>query len=141
MAGITFTDGTGTATLESPRPSPADRFWEFVPDYVPIGPRKTTLGDRAQHVFLFREDYTAKFAIRHLTGSAALAIALRLKRHLIGGGSVTVTTDDVDDNEYAGLTLRQDTTPEIANEDELRVHFAFRCELASDTPILVDYSG
>jgi hypothetical protein len=140
MTSISWTDDGDDFVLASPRPTPADRFWEFVPDYQVIGPRKTTLGDRKQHVFSFREDYSAKFAIRHLSGSATQLLCLALKRWLIAGGEVTVTTDDGDTAVYEDLTLKPDTTPEITNEDEQRVHFAFRCELASDDPITVDYS-
>ena len=124
--------------LGSLRPDPANRFFDLVPDYSPIGPRVTTL-DRTQHLFALREDYTAKLTIRHLQPSQ-LATALALKAWLIAGGEVAVITDDVDGNEYA-CTLRPGTTPTITNDDEGRQHFSFSCELAGDDPVVVDYSG
>lgn len=130
----------GGQVLESPRPDPANRFFEFVPDVQDIGPRKPTLGDGIEHSFVFRTDYTAKFVIRHLAASQQ-ALALALKLWLLRAGEVTVTTDDANDAEYEALRLRPGTTPLISNEDDTRQHFRFECELRSDDPIVMDYSA
>jgi hypothetical protein len=128
-----------TLTLGSPRPDPANRFFEVVPDYLHIGPRKTAL-DRRLHVFTFREDYTVHVVIRHLAPSQ-WGLALELKRHLIAGGLVTLNTDDLDDASYENVQLAPGTTPEIKNDDDDRQHFSFTVDLAGDDPILVNYDG
>lgn len=132
-------DGSYPNSLASPRPTPAHRFWEFTPDVEIAGPRATAIGDASQHTFVFRTDYTGKFVLRALPDSAQ-ATALALKLHLINGGEVTVQTDDADDAEYVGLTLRPDTTPKFELEDDIRRHWRFECELRDSSPITLDYS-
>ena len=143
MADIEWTEGTGsdatTMNLGSPRPDPANRFFEVVPDYIHVGPQKVAL-TRAIHVFTFREDYTVSVVIKHLSPSQ-LETALTLKKHLITGGTVTLNTDDLDDAQYTGLQLAPGTTPEIRNDDDERQHFSFACVLADDDPITVNYDG
>lgn len=134
--GTPDSSGDYPNSLGSPRPDPANRFFEYVPDYVVTGPRRTAL-DGTQHVFTLRADYTARLAIRHLPPSS-LDEALALKVWLIEGGTVRVVTDDATSATYTA-TLKPGTTPEIVNEDDGRQHFAFRCELAKSTAILVDY--
>lgn len=126
--------------LASPRPTPANRFWEFTPDVDIAGPRATAIGDASQHTFVFRTDYTGTFVLRHLPDSAQ-ATMLALKLWLINGGAVTVRTDDADDAEYDGLTLKPETTPTIALEDDIRRHWRFACELRDANPITLDYSA
>jgi hypothetical protein len=56
-------------SLGSPRPDPANRFFEVVPDYVHIGPIRVAM-TREIHAFTFREDYTVSVTIRHLSPPA-----------------------------------------------------------------------
>jgi hypothetical protein len=141
MADIEWIEGEGseatTMNLGSPRPDPANRFFEVVPDYVLIGERKVALS-RAIHTFVFREDYTVHVVIKHLSPTQH-ATALMLKKHLINGGLVTLNTDDADDAVYPDLQLNPGTTPEIANDDDERQHFSFTVDLAGDDPITVNY--
>lgn len=143
MADIAWTEGTGSAaqamSLGSPRPDPANRFFEVTPNYEHIGPIKVAL-TRAIHAFTFREDYTVSLVIRHLSPTQ-LETALMLKRHLMLGGTVTLNTDDLDDASYTDLQLAPGTVPEIRNDDDERQHFSFSCVLASDTAITVNYDG
>ena len=139
MADIEWEDGSVPMILGSPRPDPANRFFEVVPDYQHIGPQRVAL-TRAIHVFTFREDYTVSVTIRHLSPSQ-LEDALALKQWLITGNTVTLNTDDVNGATYAGLQLAPGTTPEIKNDDDERQHFSFSCVLADDSPITVDYDG
>lgn len=141
MAGIRWdVDASdGGQELASPRPTPADRFWAFVPDVSILGPRRETVGDGEEYVYELRaERYDAHFEIRHLAPSQ-LALALALKLWLLRRGEVTVVTDDVDGAEYEGLKLKPGTTPEIVNDDDVRQHFTFRCDLRSASAILVNY--
>ena len=141
MASIEFgtpdSSGDYPSSLASPRPDPENRFFEFVPDVDPIGPRATAVGDGATYRFGFREDYTARLRIRHLAPSQ-LVTALALKLALLNGETVHVVTDDSDDNDYT-CTIRPGTEPTIANDDDNRLHFSFTCDLRADTPILVNY--
>jgi len=143
MADIEWTEGEGssasTMSLGSPRPDPANRFFECVPDYVPIGPSKTAL-DRTIHTFRFREDYTVRVVIKHLAPSQ-WADALALKKHLLDGGLVTLNTDDLDSNSYSNIQLAPGTVPEIKNDDDERQHFSFTVTLADDDAIVVNYDG
>jgi len=139
MARIDWGVGSVTDTLGSPRPDPANRFFDVVPDYQHIGPIKVAL-TRAIHAFTFREDYTVSVTIKHLSPDL-LEDALALKQWLMTGGAVTLVTNDVDSNEYDGLTLAPGTEPTIQNDDDERQHFTFTCVLADDDPIIVNYSG
>src|SRR5690349_24632860 len=116
VARIDWGVGSVTDTLGSPRPDPANRFFEVVPDYQHIGPQKVAL-TRAIHVFTFREDYTVAVTIKHLDPTL-LEDALALKKWLITGGDVTLVTDDLESNTYSGLTLAPGTTPSITNDDD-----------------------
>lgn len=142
MAAIEFgtpdSSGDYPNSLASPRPTPADRFFEFVPDVVPVGPRRTALGDGSTHEFRFRRDYTARLVIRHLAPSQ-LTTALDLKDALLAGESVNVVTSDSASHEYV-CTLKPGTEPVIENMDDGRLHFAFSCELRSSSKILVTYT-
>ena len=133
------TEESSPTVLGSPRPDPANRFFDVVPDYVPVGPSKVAL-TRAIHVFRFREDYTVSLTIRHLTPSQ-LEDALYVKKWLMDGNTVTLNTDDLDTAIYTGLQLAPGTTPEIRNDDDERQHFSFACVLAGDDPITVNYDG
>jgi len=138
MASIA-TDESSPTTLESPRPDPANRFFDVVPNYEHVGPIRATLTG-ALHAFTFREDFTVSFTIRHLSPDQ-WADALAMKQWLMTGGAVTMTTDDRDGNVYTGLTLMPGTTPEIRNDDDERQHFSFSCVLRDDDPIVVNYDG
>jgi hypothetical protein len=139
MADITWEDGSVPMSLGSPRPDPANRFFEVVPDYVHVGPIKVAM-TRAIHAFTFREDYTVSVTIRHLS-PAQWEDALALKQWLMTGGTVTLNTDDLDSNSYSGLQMAPGTSVEIANDDDERQHFSFKCVLADDDPIVVNYDG
>lgn len=138
MASIA-TDESSPVTLESPRPDPANRFFDVVPNYEHIGPIRSALTG-ALHAFTFREDYTVSFTIRHLSPSQ-WDDALTMKQWLMTGGAVTMTTDDLDDNTYTGLTLMPGTVPDIKNDDDERQHFSFSCVLRDSSPIVVNYDG
>lgn len=137
MADITWTDGSTPNILGSPRPDPANRFFDVVPDYRHIGPIRTAL-TAALHAFTFREDYTVAVTIKHLSPSVE-EDALALKRWLMTGGAVTLNTDDVDGASYSDLTLAPGTEPAFTLEDEERQHYAFSCVLRDDSPITVNY--
>jgi hypothetical protein len=140
MASIAFTDGTGAATLQSATASPGNRFRNWIPNDDPIGPGVPTLADATIHRWEFRKDYTASFEVPGLTMSQ-LAIAGRLRIHLLNGGSCTVTTNDSAARVYTAK-LAPGTAPSISGPDE-SWEYAFSVVLrntASATMLCV-YSG
>lgn len=143
MAEILFgtpdSGGDYPYSLASPRPDPANRFFDFRTDVMRVGPRRTTLGDAVQHTFAFRTDYVARLSVRHLAPSAESTM-LALKLWLMDGGAVRVITRDGNAAVYTGLTLRPGTEPTIDLEDETRQHWKFSCELRHTSAITVDYS-
>lgn len=143
MADITWTEGEGseatTLSLGSPRPDPANRFFECVPNYLHVGPRRVAM-TRAIHAFTFREDYTLRLVMKHLAPSQ-LALAQALKKHLMTGGAVTANTDDLNDASYDALTLAPGSEPEIRNADDEQQYFEMEMILAGDEPMAVDYDG
>ena len=139
MARIDWTDGSVSNSLGSPRPDPANRLFDCVPDYKHIGPMRVALTG-VIHAFTFREDYTLGFTIKHLTPDQ-WEDAQALKRWLMIGGAVNLVTGDVDANTYNSVTLAPGTEPSIANDDDERQHFSFSCVLRDDQPITVNYNG
>jgi hypothetical protein len=139
VARIDWGAGSVTNTLGSPRPDPANRFFDVNVDYKHIGPIKVAL-TRAIHAFTFREDYTVSVTIKHLSPSVS-DDALELKQWLMTGGDVTLVTDDVDGNAYTGLTLAPGTEPVFKLDDEERQHYSFTCVLTDDSAITVNYDG
>ena len=127
MAYIAFTDGTGAATLSNGKTAPANRFRNWTPDAMPVESSVAALGTGAIHRWLYRTDYFARFEIDKLAPST-LATAIRLKLHLMGGGSVTVETGDSADNSYT-CTLRPGTVPEIAFSDPQRLRYTMTLDL------------
>jgi hypothetical protein len=120
VASITFTDGTGTATLDNGLTSSAggvgSRFASWVPFTRRIGETATALGTGARYAFTFRIDYGAAFEMRDLPNTTQL-VALRLIRHLEGGGVVTVTTADAAARTYTNAGLDPQGAVSLAFQD------------------------
>lgn len=108
MASITFTDGTGTATLDNGLTATAagvgSRFANWTPFTRRVGERAVSLGTGASYAFTFRIDYGATFEIRDIPNTNQ-TVALRLMRHLQGGGTCTVTTGDSASRTYSQSSL------------------------------------
>lgn len=126
-AGISFTDGTGAATLSNGKTAPADRFANWTPDITPVGAHKATLADGITHEFTFRTDYIASLELP-LIPASSLGTALRLKAHLLAGNTCTVTTADTSARTYTAR-LAPGTVPEIVYADPRRLRYTFRCVL------------
>lgn len=107
MASITFNDGT-SATLDNGLTSTAggvgSRFASWVPFTRRVGERAVTLATGASYDFTFRIDYGATFQMRDLPNSTQ-SVALRLIRHLQGGGTCTVTTGDAASRVYTTCSI------------------------------------
>jgi len=128
MSSIAFNDGAA-ATLESPAPGQAKRFSGWTPDVVDVGVRETALGTGVAYDFTFRTDYVVSFNVPYLT-HAELAVAVRLIRHLTGGGSCTVATADLSANSYT-CRLREGTTPSLELADRAMMEYTLHLELTN----------
>lgn len=96
MASILFNDGTA-ATLDNGTTGVAggvgSRFASWTPFTRRIGDTAVALATGARHMFTFRIDYGATLEMRDIP-AASQATALRLIRHLQGGGTCSVATGD-----------------------------------------------
>jgi hypothetical protein len=137
---IAFTDGTGAATLTNGLTAPADRFGNWTPDIALIGPSEVATGTGVTSMWAFRTDYVVSFELDKLPASTQ-AVALRLKAHLLGGGTCTVTTGDTGGNTYT-CRLRPGTSPTITFSDRKRLRYTLALELknTSAAPLLCEYS-
>lgn len=139
MASIAFTDATGAATLTNGAPAPLDRFSGWTPDLDDIGPTDAALGTGLTFHWSHRVDYLASLELPLLQVST-LAVALRLKRHLLTGGACTVTTGDSASNVYT-CRLAPGSVPEIEYRDRQLVEYAFKVKLknAAQAPLICLY--
>jgi hypothetical protein len=107
MASITFNDGT-SATLDNGTTGVAggvgSRFASWTPFTRRVGERAVTLATGASFDFTFRIDYGATFQMRDLPNTTQ-SVALRLIRHLQGGGTCTVTTGDAGSRVYTTCSI------------------------------------
>jgi hypothetical protein len=120
MASISFTDGTGAATLDNGLTGSAagvgSRFASWVPFTRRIGERAVALGTGASYAFTFRIDYGATFEMRDIPNTNQATI-MRLIRHLEGGGTITVTTGDTAARTYSNCSINPETGPSLAFQD------------------------
>ncbi len=95
MATITFTDGTGAATLDNSTTGIStgvgSRFADWTPFQRPIGPRVPALGTGRPYQFRFRTDYGASFTMTDIPNTS-MATMLRCQEWLLRGEAVTVNT-------------------------------------------------
>lgn len=120
--GIDFTDGTGAATLANVSP----RFSSWVPDVEPWADREYIPATRGTVEFAIAEAAVVSFSMTQLPPSAQ-ALILRLKRHLLAGGIVTVRTEDLAARTYT-CGLREGTIPAIGYNPQT-MHYSISLEL------------
>lgn len=131
MASITFNDGT-SATLDNGTTAIAagvgSRFAAWTPFTRRVGDTAVALATGARTMFIFRTDYGASFELRDVP-VANLAVALRLVRHLQGGGVCTVTTGDTSSRTYTNCGLDPEGSVEIAQQDAQLLLYSVRLSL------------
>lgn len=130
---ITFTDGTGTATLTNGKPAPTDRFRGWTPDTAIIGPSEEASGTGDLFTWAFRTDYLVTFQLEAIP-AASLTTLMRLKRWLLSGGAVTVNTGDVASRSYT-CKMPKGKPPEITYDPEFKeytVRLTLRNTAAAD---------
>lgn len=128
-ASITWTDATGTDSL-STFPGVPQRFNNWTPNYVPVGPKAVGLGTGQTFVFPFRNDLTVALEIAPLAGTY-LDLALRLKLHLLDGGSVVVSTTNFMSTYFETCILAPKTEPQISFLDSTMMEYSFAVILKS----------
>jgi hypothetical protein len=117
MASISFTDATGSATLNSSWPSGAPRrFRNWVPYSRPFGEGANKLSDGQLHRFAFRTDHTASFEMPGIANSSMATLTRFLEWALSDGATFTVTTDDLASRTYT-CCVAPGTEPEVTRED------------------------
>lgn len=143
MSAVSWTDGTGSATLASSWPAPGNRFKNWVPFNVPIGEGAHGLGDGMRYQFRFRTDYGARFEIPGIQRTD-VDLAIRLQEHLLSGGIVTVTTNDASSREYTECCLAPETQPELELTDSGMIEYTMRLAVinvaVSPTAMLCEYA-
>lgn len=135
MPYITWTDSSGVARLDQLGLT----FTGWTPDVALVGPRETALATGAEYLYELRQDEIARFRFTDMAPTQ-LALALRVKRHLLRGGQVTVYTEDLSDATY-DCTLAPGTTPTIEQEDGRLLTYALELALRSvdGSPLLAVY--
>ena len=121
MATITFTDGTGAATLDNSTTGIStgvgSRFADWTPVQRPIGPRVPALGTGRPYQFRFRTDYGASFTMTDIPNTS-MATMLRCQEWLLRGEAVTVNTGDAASRSYATCYLAPDGDVTITLQDK-----------------------
>lgn len=133
---IEWTDSVGLARMTCL--VPVLNGW--TPDVDKIGPRAVSLGTGVTSQFLFRTDYVVSFSFPYVAAIESPQ-ALRLKAHLLAGGTLTVFTGDLAGRTYSCI-LRPGTEPSISQDPE-NLEFALDLELKNlgGTPFVASWQG
>lgn len=128
-ANITFTDGTGAATLTAI--GAVGRFSNWTPDPTPIQDEAERLGSGVIDTFEFRVAQRVTFTIT--VPNTDMAVLNRYVLHLRRGGICTVNTTDAGTRSYADMGLVAGSVPQI-----VRAHAQF---LDYDLTVSLEYKG
>ena len=128
---LAWTDVVGAATLNNGKPSPGDRFTAWTPFTKPIGPRYAVLATGVVYSWAHRTDYGASFQLTQIPRTS-LDLVMRLVRHLIAGGTVTVNTGDSVPRVYSA-GLRPETEPTLERSDAQNIEYTLTVELLNRT--------
>lgn len=112
---ILFTDDDGPVTLLNGFDPPGDRFRGWVPLVQPIGPVHNALGTGIPYLWEHRCDYGASFELPYIPNESQTD-AVRLIRHLMRAGQITVHTGDADGASY-DCYLWPGSTPKLSPPD------------------------
>jgi hypothetical protein len=112
VASIAFDDGSGSQTINSAWPAPANRFGNWIPIPTKIGERSTAVGDGARYQWDHRTDYGASFEFAGIARSEEGKLQ-DFKLWADAGGTFTVTTADSESNTYTDCGLAPGALVEI----------------------------
>ena len=137
MASIVWTGGTLQNVWAA---TPAARLNSFEPDVTPVGQVRELLANGDTRMWLYRTDYTATFEIRDIPNSS-LALCLALKLHLMSGGTVSLVTDDTQNNVYPNCGRAPGTTIERPKLDPVTMRYSMTLALRNrdNAPLLAIY--
>lgn len=146
MASITFNDGT-SATLDNGLAATAagvgSRFASWTPFTRRVGDTAVALATGARHMFTFRVDYGASFEMRDIPASSQ-GTALRLIRHLQGGGTCSVATTDNAARVYTTCGLDPEGDVSLAFQDNTFLTYTLQLSLINlaspGADMLCDYA-
>jgi hypothetical protein len=127
---ISFTDGTGAATLTNGKPTPADRFDAWTPFYFPNLEAAHELGSKRRHTFVFGTIYGVRFQLSKIPNSSQ-ETALRLIEHLLKGGTCSVATGDSSSRTYATCTLADGEEPTLELTDRQMLEYTLSLALVN----------
>lgn len=143
MAYVSWTDGTGAATLTPYKDAgntAGTRFRSWEPWQRPAGEGAWALGDGRHYRWRFRTDYGASFELPGIQGED-VDLAMRLQDHLMGGGVVAVYTEDASGNNYTNCYLAPDGEVAIELEDRPMFEYVVRLSVVnlSSAAMLCEY--
>lgn len=135
MAQIQWTDTIGAATLTNSKPSPGNRFRGWTPFGGIKGAEEEALGTGQLFTFSFRDEYLVAFAIEAIPRSA-MALMLRLQRHLAKGGTVSVQTEDSSSRTYATCcsVKGQPAQIQLSDQQSLEYTMTFTLRNVAESP-------
>jgi hypothetical protein len=141
VATISWTDSVGAASLS---PAPAGAGGRFR-DWTPIGDDEQDvavgLGSGDTYAWRYREQHGASFVIPYLQ-SDQMALMTRLQRHLQGGGTVSIDTDDANNATYATCRIWPGSKVEIRKVNaipEYEMTLTVLNRDASPVPMVCEY--
>ena len=141
MASITWTDGTGAASI-APRLNgiaAASRFNAWEPTPVVVGPRHFTLGTETPMVEVLRITRRVTFVVPYLFAEDQ-ALADRLIIHAHSGGQFVVNTTDLAARSYT-CTIPEggDITFGMADGSDLRYELRVAARNTAAAPLVCIY--
>lgn len=135
---IAFNDGVA-ASLVNGKPTPGDRFANWVPFPENASRPVVCLGTGIRAEWRFRTDYGASFQLDYIPDTS-LDVVDRLVRWLLGGGNCTVNTGDAGARVYT-CTLFPDFLPTLTQQDRQMNEFTLTLKLRNSAaaPMLCVY--
>ena len=113
-------------------PGMGQRFLGFLPDINPDGPSEVAPADGTTYRWEFFVYQLATMTIQGLTPDE-IPVALRLKRHLMNGGSADVETEDASTNVYT-VKMAPGTTPSLSGPDSSTYEYSFTASVFNTDP-------
>lgn len=137
LASISFTDALGVVSVTNTLPEPGDRFANWTPDAMAIGPAAVGLGNGLIYQWPFRDDYLVSLELPAIPNTEFDKL-LRLQTHLLDGYLVAVACENVMASTFAICGLAPETVPEIEMTDSTNLEYTFRVRLLGLNPADID---
>lgn len=119
MSYVEFNDGS-LVTLSNGLPAPGNRFLNWAPKPVVVGPRHHALGTGIPYVYKHALVHTVTFVLAEFPQSK-LADLLRFKAHLDNGGSFTLYTEDAAARTYPNCYLAEGGSVDLSDPDPVEL--------------------